>query len=180
VFIREKAGAGFGYVVGYVIAGSGSLLLALTGIEAVFGSRIRGLTQLVGHQFPLFGWVLWLPTDTGTDAVAVLLSTPAILAVCLMALGGRIICSSRKSFIILGKASERRRLRELLGDDASYHQSIGNIIGNGEVNINQTADLRRRKELQRAPSWKRPVNVGLGILVVVIGAWITKSIGLTP
>ena len=108
-----------------------------------------------------------------------LLSTPGILAVCLMALGGWIIHASRESFTLLGKASETRRLRELLGDDASNHQSIGNIIGNGEVNINQTAELLRRKELQQ-PSWKRPISVVAGILIIVGGALITKGMGLTP
>ena len=182
MFIQEKAGAGMRHFVGIVIVGIGTLLLAATMLEAGFGQTPIGhrLTDLIGYKFPPLGWVLdMLPTDTGTDLFAVLLSIPGILALCLMGIGGWILHRSRTSFTILGKASETRRLRELLGDDASNHQSIGDITGNGQVNINQTAELLRRKELQRS-SWKRPIGVAVGILVVVGGALITKTLGLTP
>lgn len=182
MFIREKAGAGVGHVVGFVIGGAGCLLLALTGLEAGLGQTpiVHHLTEVLGNQFPLLGWFLdRLSTDTGTDLFAVLLSGPGIVAFGLIGIGGWVVHSTRTSFTILGKASETRRLRQLLGDDASNHQSIGDITGNGQVNINQTAELLRRKEAQRL-SWKRPVSVAVGLLVAVGGAWITRTLGLTP
>jgi hypothetical protein len=182
MFVREKAGAGVWHIVGFVIGGAGVLLLALTWLEACYGQTptVHRLTDLLGYQFPLLGWVLdRLPTDTGTDLFAVLLSGPGIVALCLMGIGAWMTYRSRRSFTILGKASETRRLRQLLGDDASNHQSIGDITGNGQVNISQTAELLRRKEAQRS-SWKRPIGAAVGLLVVVGGARITTTLGLTP
>ena len=50
MFIREKAGAGLWHVVGIVIVVTGSLLVALTGLEAAFG---QGPIRL---SFDLSAW----------------------------------------------------------------------------------------------------------------------------
>jgi hypothetical protein len=184
--LKPSANASFRFFFGLCLIAVGAIDLAIIVLKSVYytwPSTERAVAILC--QIPLVPTVWDLVPYTylikPEDVWSMLAKPQGGLGLFLALYGLWNVTHADREFMLIGKASETRRMRELVGPDAPTSVSA-TIHAGGDVSwTGVNVGTNNSPQPKAKPVWKRPEGLIVGsVIAIVVGAWITRSMGLTP